>query len=104
MSEAWLIAPCTAVHRKCHTSRRPPDIILRRSFTRPSTVLAVIEGLGTSLMYVHIYMYMFSYMHVTRAHNHIIFIAAKLASLSVLEHNEYMASYPGSFPVCGTRK
>ena len=41
--EAWLIAPCmhncTAVHRKCHASRRPPDVILHRSFTRPSTVL-----------------------------------------------------------------
>ena len=40
--EAWLIAPCmhnTAVHWKCHTSRRPPDVILCRSFTRPSTVL-----------------------------------------------------------------
>ena len=50
--EAWLIAPCihnAAVHRKCHASRRPPDIILRRSFTRPSTTLAVIEGLGTRL-------------------------------------------------------
>ena len=32
-----------------HTSRHPPDIILRRSFTRPSTVLAVIEGLGMRL-------------------------------------------------------
>ena len=34
--EAWLIAPCmhnTAVHRKCHASRRPPDVILRTSFT-----------------------------------------------------------------------
>ena len=30
---------------KCHT----PDVILRRSFTRPSTVLAVIEGLGMRL-------------------------------------------------------
>ena len=51
--EAWLIAPCTctstAVHRKCHASKHPPDIILRRSFTRPSTVLAVIEGLGIRL-------------------------------------------------------
>jgi len=26
-----------------------PDVILRRSFTRPSTVLALIEGLGTRL-------------------------------------------------------
>ena len=32
-----------------HTSRRPTDVILRRSFTRPSTALAVIEGLGTGL-------------------------------------------------------
>ena len=31
-----------------HASRRPPDVILRRSFTRPSTVLGV-EGLGTRL-------------------------------------------------------
>ena len=31
-----------------------PDVILRRSFTRPSTVLALIEGLGTRLSYMHI--------------------------------------------------
>ena len=43
----------TAVHQKCHTSRRPPDVILRRSFTRPSTTLAVIEGLGTRLVGKH---------------------------------------------------
>ena len=47
--EAWLITSCTAVYQKCHTSKRPPDVILRMSFTRPSTVLAVIEGLGTRL-------------------------------------------------------
>ena len=35
----------TAVHQKCHASKHPPDVILRRSFTRPSTTLAVIEGL-----------------------------------------------------------
>ena len=37
-------------------------------------------------IYVHtyIYIYMFSYIHVTRAHNDIILIAAKLASLCVL--------------------
>ena len=33
-----------------HVSRCPPDVILRRSFTRPSTALAVIEGLGTRLV------------------------------------------------------
>ena len=38
-----------AVYRKCHTSKRPPEVILCRSFTRPSTTLAVIEGLGTRL-------------------------------------------------------
>ena len=32
-----------------HTSQCLPDVILRRSFTRPSTALAVIEGLGTRL-------------------------------------------------------
>ena len=31
------------------SARCPPDVILRRSFTRPSTALAVIEGLGMSL-------------------------------------------------------
>ena len=36
-----------------HASRRPPDVFLRRSFTRPSTTLAVIEGLGTRLPYIH---------------------------------------------------
>ena len=30
-------------------TQRLPDVILRRSFTRLSTVLAVIEGLGTRL-------------------------------------------------------
>ena len=40
----------TAVHRKCHASKRPPDVILHRSFTRPSTTLAVIEGLGQRLL------------------------------------------------------
>ena len=32
-----------------HASQHLPDVILRRSFTRPSTTLAVIEGLGTRL-------------------------------------------------------
>ena len=36
----------TAVHQKCHASQRLPDVILRRSFTSPSTASAVIEGLG----------------------------------------------------------
>ena len=35
--------------RRCHASQRLPDVILCRSFTRPSTMLAVIEGLGTRL-------------------------------------------------------
>ena len=30
----------------------PPDIILHGSFTKPSTALAVIEGLGTRLIYI----------------------------------------------------
>ena len=34
---------------KCHASRCTPDVILRRSFTRPSTASAVIGGLGTRL-------------------------------------------------------
>ena len=40
--EVWFIAPCmhnTAVYRKCHASRHPPDVILRTIFTRPSTAL-----------------------------------------------------------------
>ena len=58
--EAWLIALCmhnTAVHRKCHTSRCPPDVILHTSFTRPSTALGgrragneAINACNTSLM------------------------------------------------------
>ena len=43
--EAWLTlracnsehATRAAVHRKYHASKRPPDVILHRSFTRPST-------------------------------------------------------------------
>ena len=34
-----------------HASRRPPDVIICRSFTRPSTALAVIEGLETRLIF-----------------------------------------------------
>ena len=37
------------VYWKCYTSKRPLDVILRMSFTRPSTALAVIDGLGTRL-------------------------------------------------------
>ena len=54
--EAWLMRHActnTAVHWKCHASRRPPDIILRRSFTRPSTALAVVEDLGMRLCSSH---------------------------------------------------
>ena len=41
---------CQCMHGTIsHASVRPPDVILRRSFTRPSTALAVIEGLGTRL-------------------------------------------------------
>ena len=47
----------TAVHQKCHASRCPPDVILRRSFTRPSITLAVIEGLGTRLTYSSAFVY-----------------------------------------------
>ena len=47
--EAWHFQ-WTPVHGTInHASRRPPDVIIRRSFTRPSTALAVIEGLGTRL-------------------------------------------------------
>ena len=56
----------TAVYWKCHASQRPPDIILRRSFTRPSTALAVIEGLGT----VAFLLYMYSSSHCTRLWPH----------------------------------
>ena len=35
--EVWLIVPCIAVYRKCHASVRPPDVVLHRNFTRPST-------------------------------------------------------------------
>ena len=43
-----------------HASRLPPDIILRRSFTRPSTALAVIEDLGTRLWF---WFYLLTYPH-----------------------------------------
>ena len=36
-----------------HSSKRPPDVILCRSFTRPSIPLAVIEGLGMRLRWSH---------------------------------------------------
>ena len=53
--EAWHFRwTAVLVHRMhsaiSHVSRCPPDVILRRSFTRPSTALAVIEGLGTRLV------------------------------------------------------
>ena len=37
--------------RKCHAPRCLPDVILYRSFTRSSTTLAVIPGLGMRLDY-----------------------------------------------------
>ena len=45
-----------AVHRKCHTSKRPPDVILHvhSSFTRPSA-LAVMEGTRLILVYMHLW-------------------------------------------------
>ena len=40
------------LHRpKCHAPRCLPDVILYRSFTRSSTALAVIPGLGMRLGY-----------------------------------------------------
>ena len=52
--EARLIAWCIS-NMHCSSPEVPhlqrlPDVIVRRSFTRPSTALAVIEGLGTRLM------------------------------------------------------
>ena len=38
----------TEVPRLQMSTEHPPDVILRRGFTRPFTALAVIEGLGTS--------------------------------------------------------
>ena len=38
----WL----TDAQRTSEPTIRPPDVILRRSFTRPFTALAVIEGLA----------------------------------------------------------
>ena len=48
-----LVVNCSATARKpClpTSTQCLPDVILRRSFTRSSTMLAVIEGLGTRLM------------------------------------------------------
>ena len=42
-----------------HASRRLLDVILCRSFTRPSTPSAVIEGLGTRLEVVQAWTYIF---------------------------------------------
>ena len=50
--EAWHLrwtAILVYARRVGHASRCPPDIILCWSFARPSTALAVIEGLGTRL-------------------------------------------------------
>ena len=64
-TSTWrLIVLCitsTGVYRKCHTSQRLPDVTLSRSFTRPSTVLAVIEGLGTRLKQVFVFYYIASF-------------------------------------------
>ena len=39
------------INRKCHAFKRPPDVILHKSFTRPSTTLAVIKVcMGTRLI------------------------------------------------------
>ena len=45
----WHFRWTTVLPRVSHASQRLPNIILRRSFTRPSTTLAVIEGLEMSL-------------------------------------------------------
>ena len=50
--EVWLTCrtcTSTAVHQKCHAFQCSADVILHRGFTRPSTTLAVTEGLGTRL-------------------------------------------------------
>ena len=36
-----------------HASKRPPDVILRKKFTRPSAALTVIESLGTKLTQIY---------------------------------------------------
>ena len=54
---AWCISS-TVVHRKCHASQGLPNVIVRRSFTRPSTTLAMIEGLGTRLCFSYNYLEM----------------------------------------------
>ena len=43
----WAIVAVCDKDQKCHASECPPDVILRRSFTRSSTGLAVIE-VGTA--------------------------------------------------------
>ena len=51
--EAWHFrwtAVLVHARRVSHASKCSPDIILRRSFTRLSTALAVIEGLGRRLV------------------------------------------------------
>ena len=46
----WAIGAVCGKDQMCHASKHPPDVILRRSFTRLSTALAVIEGLRTRLL------------------------------------------------------
>ena len=97
--EVWLTCrACTSttVHQKCHASKRPPDVILRRSFTRPSTALAVIKGLGTRLTECSLLViYMVSRSHVILMK----ILRLKCLQLPVLNVDaEQVSTFPSTSP------
>ena len=73
-----------------HTSKHPPDVILRRSFTRPSTALAMIEGLGTRLQIA----YLLSHSLVTRP---CVFIASSTKFAQAWERGYFSAIHKPRF-------
>ena len=85
-----------------HTSRCPPDVILRRSFVRPSTTLAVIEGLGMRLTDCSLLViYMVSRSHVVLMK----ILRLKCLQLPVLKLNvEQVSTFPSTFPPIKTAK
>ena len=79
-----------------HTSRCPPDVILRRSFVRPSTALAVIKGLGMRLTDCSLLViYMVSRSHVVLMK----ILRLKCLQLPVLNLDvEHVSTFPSTSP------
>ena len=84
---------------KCHASRHTPDVILRRSFTRPSTALAVIEGLGTRLHSPYLIPYMSPFHSTGRTPEQALFqslIIKCVVQLELIQAIDNIVFYPNA--------